>query len=273
VSAGVWPPAELVAEIQGELGGRSSDLALVLGSGLGGITERMRSDWSREAADIPGYPRSTVVGHKGRLRFGTIGGCTLWVVEGRVHLYEGYGVEEVTRYVRLLRALGVGRLLLTNAAGSVDAGAAGPGDIVLCRDAVSFFFRALAEPEWRGAWRSRGALSDPELCRIATEVARREGIALRPGVLVGSLGPSYETAAEVRAWRRIGGTVASMSTVPEAIAARELGMRCLLFSLVTNYGTGLSLSPLDHSEVVEVADRAGAALERFVTCLLRRLAS
>jgi len=270
-----WPSPELVSSLRGELGGRASDLALVLGSGLGGMTSRLEATWSRAAEEIPGYPRSTVVGHEGRLHLGRIGSRELFVVQGRVHLYEGHRVEVVTRYVRLLHALGVRTLVLTNAAGSVDPQSAGPGEIVLCRDAINLFFRPLARPSSRfaadGPWRLRSALSDPELCRRAIDTARQEGVPLRPGVLVGSLGPTYETAAEVRAWRAIGGTVASMSTVPEALAARELGMRCLLFSLVTNYGTGLSASPLDHAEVVKIANRAGATFERLIAALLPRI--
>lgn len=266
-----WPPPKVTEGILRELSGRSSDLALVLGSGLGGMASRLTRIWAREAAAIPGYPRSTVVGHQGRLLFGEIAGRPLWVVQGRAHLYEGYTVEQVTRYVRLLHALGVRTLLLTNAAGAVDATSSGPGEIVLCRDAISLFLCPLAAPAETGPWRSRSALADPDLCRLAEEAARSEGIPLRGGVLVGSLGPSYETAAEVRAWRAIGGTVASMSTVPEAVTARELGLRCLLLSLVTNYGTGLARAPLDHAEVVEIADRAGETLERLVNSLILRL--
>jgi len=266
-----WPPARLVAEIREELGGAGSDLGLVLGSGLGGVAGRLERRWSRGAADLPGYPRSTVAGHDGKLLFGRLAGRDLWVVQGRAHLYEGYTPEEATRYLRLLHALGVRRLVLTNAAGSVDPAAAAPGEVLLCHDALNLFLRPLAPSSWPGPWRRREPLGDPAFGRLAREVARELGILLREGILVGSLGPSYETAAEVRLARRLGGTVASMSTVPEGLVARELGIRCVLFSLVTNFGTGLTLKPLDHEEVMAMGRLAGRDLERLIAGLAARL--
>lgn len=275
-----WPPPELAREILADVGDRASDLALVLGSGLGGIADELVAPWSREAHEIPGYPASTVAGHRGRLLLGQLNGRRLWVVQGRVHLYEGHSAVYVTRYVRLLYELGVRTLVLTNAAGSVDR-RVGPGGIVLGVDALSLFFRPLARPARdrvgdgaeleRAVWACRPPLADPELVSLAEDTARREGIAIEKGVLVGSSGPAYETAAEVRAWRRLGGTVASMSTVPEALEARELGMRAVFFSLVTNYGTGLSNQPLTHGEVVAEANRAGARLGALLSALAPRL--
>ena len=279
-----WPPPSLVESIERELGPHRSRVALVLGSGLGGIATSMHMHWSGDAARMPGYPMSSVAGHEGRLIFGRLPrmrsgespshGPWIWVVQGRVHLYEGHAPETVTRYLRLLHALGVTTLVLTNAAGSVDTRVQ-PGDLVLADDAISMFHRPLA-PARTGPhaslWQSRAsALSDPRLIELAEETASALGIALQRGVLVGSLGPSYETAAEVRAWRRFGGTVASMSTVPEAVHARELGMNVLLFSLVTNLGTGLSPQRLSHADVVATADRAGVRLGTLLTELTFRL--
>jgi purine-nucleoside phosphorylase len=280
----VWPPADLVRSIRSDLAGRSSTVALVLGSGLGGLADVLTDPWIREGDGIPGYPRSTVAGHRGRLLLGGLGGREAWVVQGRVHLYEGYTPEDATRYVRLLHALGVRILILTNAAGSVDP-SVGPGEIVLAADAISLFFRPLAVPsklrsglsaagrQGQGAppWRCREPLVDRDLFLLAERVAGGKRIPIRSGVLVGSLGPSYETAAEVRAWRALGGTVASMSTVPEAIAARELGMRCLLFSLVTNYGTGLAREHLRHEDVVRRAVRAGARLAELLAAIVAEI--
>lgn len=305
-----WPRPELIETLRKQAGGRSSDLALVLGSGLGGIADRLENVWAKSAAEIEGYPVSTVAGHAGRLLLGEIDGRTLWVVQGRVHMYEGHPPERVTRYVRLLHALGVRTLLLTNAAGSVDPHV-GAGELLLADDAISLFFRPLAKAGLeietsitgarsvprsdgpsestgsvheqsgraatsetfasRHAWRARGRISDPDLAFIAQDVARREGVRLRRGTLVGSLGPNYETAAEVRAWRQLGGTVASMSTVPEAVQARELGIRCLLFSLVSNLATGMSADPLTHEDVVRVAGTAGREMERLLRALVGML--
>ena len=170
-----FDPAGLARTVLAETGGASSDLALVLGSGLGGLADCLERRWERLGSEMPGYPVSTVVGHAGRLILGTLSGRAAWVVQGRVHLYEGYTPEEVTRYVRLLHALGVRTLVLTNAAGSLDATAAAPGEVVLCRDAVNLFFRCLARPAQELPWRARGPLSDPELCRVAMETACEAG--------------------------------------------------------------------------------------------------
>lgn len=306
-----WPTSDVVQLVEERIGG-TSDVALVLGSGLGGIANELGSPRTLRSGEIPGYPSSTVAGHEGRLHLAEWGGRRIWCVQGRVHLYEGHTPEVATRYVRLLHALGVRTLLLTNAAGSLTTGVQ-PGEIVLDRDAISLFFQTLAAPaSWAGEstgdvgspngtlggtgsgappvgaarteaaggqgryassslWRCRGALSDPALASVARDVGLELRIPFHEGTLVGGLGPTYETAAEVRAWRRLGGTVASMSTVPEAIQARELGMRVLMFSLVTNLGTGLSVSPLSHAEVVEVADRAGAQLARLLEGIVGRL--
>jgi inosine/guanosine/xanthosine phosphorylase family protein len=269
----VWPPREVVDCVTRDLAGRASPIALVLGSGLGGMADALTDPWVREAAAIPGFPRSTVSGHRGRLLLGALGGRDVWVVQGRVHMYEGYTAEEVTRYVRLLHALGVRVLLLTNAAGSVDS-AVGPGEILLAADAINLFFRPLAMPAVGCSgpvWRRREPLVDRELFALAQRVACERRIPIRTGILVGSLGPSYETAAEIQAWRALGGTVASMSTVPEAIVARELGMRCLLFSLVTNYGTGLSGQALRHEDVVRHAFQAGGRLAELLAAIVARL--
>jgi len=171
----------------------------------------------------PGIPQ-----HRGgpsrTTSLGGLAGRDVWIVQGRVHLYEGYTPEEVTRYVRLLHALGVRTLILTNAAGSVD-GSVGPGEIVLAADAINLFFRALAapaepassssdaSPEALSPWRRREPLVDRALLSLGERVASEERISIRTGVLVGSLGPSYETAAEVRRLAGARGTVASMSTV------------------------------------------------------------
>ena len=271
-----WPTPEVVDLVRGRMG-ESSSIGLVLGSGLGGIANDLGDRRTLTSGEIPGYPSSTVSGHEGKLHLGQWGGRRIWCVQGRVHLYEGHTPEVATRYVRLLHALGVRTLLLTNAAGSLTTGVR-PGEIVLDRDAISLFFRPLAAPApWTGTgpgeqlWRRRGALSDPALVGCAKDAGLELRIPFHEGTLVGGLGPTYETAAEVRAWRRFGGTVASMSTVPEAIQARELGMRVLMFSLVTNLGTGLSVSPLSHAEVVEVADRAGAQLARLLQGIVARI--
>ena len=274
----LWPPPDLLQTLNRERAGRDAAVGLVLGSGLGGIADALETPWSRDGAAIAGYPQSTVAGHRGRLLWGRLAGTAVWIVQGRVHLYEGYTREEVTRPVRLLQALGVRTLILTNAAGSLDP-LIRPGDLVAVSDAFAFPTRETTRGGARAGmkdaealpWRSRPPLVDPALLRLTRAVALEEGLALPMGVLAASLGPAYETAAEVAAYRRLGGSVATMSTVPEALEARMLGLRCLILSLITNLATGLAPAALEHQEVVERAGEASQRLQRLLAALLPRL--
>ncbi len=270
-----WPPPALLERLRSETPERTPTLGIVLGSGLGLLADALDRPIAFSAADLPGYPVSTVPGHEGRLISGFLSGRAVWVVQGRVHLYEGHTAEIVTRPVRLLAALGVETLILTNAAGSLDPSAP-PGSICLDEDALNLFWRPLATPAPNalyqgGLWSRRGPLVEPWLAQLAFDAAGECGVELRRGVLGASSGPTYETAAEVRAWRSLGATVASMSTVPEALVARELGLRLLIFSLVTNLGTGLSPTPLSHDEVTTAANEAGGRLGRLIAAIVAKL--
>lgn len=274
-SADPWPSPDLLRRLRSETPERTPKLAIVLGSGLGPLADALTDPISFSAADLPGYPVSTVPGHEGRLISGFLSGRAVWVVKGRVHLYEGHSAEIVTRPVRLLAALGVETLILTNAAGSLDP-TLRPGSICLDEDALNLFWRPLAEPApdalYRdGLWSRRGPLVEPALARLAEKAAGECGVELHRAVLGASSGPTYETAAEVRAWRSFGATVASMSTVPEALVARELGLQLLIFSLVTNLGTGLSPTPLSHDEVTAAANEAGGRLGRLIAAIAAKL--
>ena len=212
-------------------------------------------------------PAASVAGHAGRVWLGWWGGCCVLVFQGRLHLYEGHPVETITLSVRAAAELGVRDIVLSNAAGSCD-GAIPPGSLMRASDLLDLFFHRI-----RGRARAphigRGGVLDADLGAVLDEAARRERIDLRHGVLCGSLGPSYETASEVRLWRRLGASAACMSTVPEAFAARAAGMRVAAVSLITNLGTGLRAGArLDHSEVVEQAAHAGEELG----CLLKKAA-
>lgn len=258
------PVDRAAASLAARFGGRIPETAIVLGSGLGAIADDLQDLIEVAAADVPGLPASGVAGHAGRIRLGRWAGREVLVFQGRVHLYEGHPAETATRAVRAAARLGAGTLLLTNAAGSCHAGLP-PGSLMRATDLIDLFFRRLrgaAPPPFIG----RGGVLDAGVGRRLDEAAILERIPLRHGVLCGSLGPSYETAAEVRLWRAIGASAACMSTVPEAFAARASGMRVGAISLVTNFGTGVSASRLDHAEVVEWAARAGEDLRR----LLRR---
>ncbi len=242
------------------------DLAIVLGSGLGEIAEDMDEAKRIASDEVPGFPRSTIAGHAGQIHLGKWGSRTVLIFQGRIHLYEGHEVAKVTLAVRTAATLGIRDLILTNAAGSCDPSIP-PGSLMRASDIMNLFFRRIGGSVGDERIGGGGVL-DPALNRAIDEAARLEQIELRSGVLCGSLGPSYETASEIRLWRRIGASAACMSTVPEAVAAHRAGMRVAAISLITNLGTGISSGPLDHAEVMALGARAGSNLGR----LLRRTA-
>lgn len=248
------------------LGALTPEIAVVLGSGLGVIANTLEESTSVATEEIPGFPVSTVAGHAGRVHLGRWGGRVVLLFQGRVHLYEGYPIQTVTLGVRTAAELGARYLVLTNAAGSCDR-AIRPGSLMRASDLLDLFFRRLRGNS-KKPFIGRGRTLDPELGAMIDEAARREKITLSHGVLCGSSGPSYESAAEIRLQRAIGAHAACMSTVPESYAAVDSGLRVAAISLITNYGTGITQERLDHAEVVEWAERAGKDLGR----LLRRLA-
>jgi purine-nucleoside phosphorylase len=227
-------------------------IAVVLGSGLGDLDLGPMSD-RIPYAKIPGFPRTGVGGHAGVL---TAGGG-LVVLRGRAHYYEGLSMEEVVRPVRVLARLGVTTLLLTNAAGAVNPKFR-PGDLMLIRDHLNLM----------GAHPLRGAASFVDLTEVYDRGLRRR-VRLPEGVYAAMPGPSYETPAEIRMLRTLGADAVGMSTVPEAIAAREAGLRVLGISLITNLGAGLGRRPLSHAEVLEASVRARPGMERVLRRLLK----
>lgn len=252
--------------LRNRLGIERPRLAVVLGSGLGSVAESLLEARGMPAGEIPGFPRAAVQGHEGEVRFGRWGGCPTLIFRGRVHLYEGHSAETITLAVRTAALLGASELVLTNAAGSCDASIP-PGCLMRSTDLLDLFFRRLRIPGAPGRI-ATAPLLDAEVGSRLDAAALAEGIHLRTGVLCGSPGPAYETASEVRLWRRIGGHAACMSTVPEAFAGRAAGMRVGVVSMISNYGTGISPGPLDHRDVMEQAALAGVDLGR----LLRRFA-
>lgn len=248
-------------------------VGLVLGSGLGGLTEALAEPTVVPFDALPGFPRSGVEGHAGRFVAGTLGGRDVLVQAGRYHVYEGHPDAVVAAPVRAMAALGVTDLVLTNAAGGVDP-LLEPGDLLLLNDHLNLMFRhPLVGPVQAGEERfpDMSAPYDPALRRLAMAAARELGIPLREGVYAAVTGPSYETPAEVRMLARMGAHAVGMSTVPEATVAAALGLRCVAFSMVTNKAAGLSLDPLSHEEVMEVGARAGASLGKLLTALVARL--
>lgn len=243
---------------------------LVLGSGLGPLADTVEDAVAVPFTQVPGFPSTSVVGHAGRWVAGRLNGCPVLVQQGRFHVYEGHPLDVVAAPVRVAAALGVEILVVTNAAGGIRRDLS-PGSLVLLDDHINLQARTpLMGPARPGETRFTDMTDayDGDLRTRALEAARRLGIDLERGVYVAVTGPSYETPAEVRMLETLGADVVGMSTVPEVLVARALGLRCLGFSLVTNPAAGLASEPLDHDEVMEVAREAGARLGAVVRAVL-----
>lgn len=250
-------------------------LGLVLGSGLGGLVDAVEVAASRPYSEIPGFSKSTVEGHSGRLVIGRMAGVPVAVMQGRVHLYEGYPPAQVVFPTRVLVALGASRLLITNAAGAVNPEYA-PKDLMLIEDHLNLTGQnPLCGPNVASLgprFPDMSAPYDPSFRLLAHQAAARLGLSLQEGVYAGLLGPSYETPAEVRMLGRLGADAVGMSTVHEVIAARHMGARVLGLSCITNMGSGLGDKPLNHAEVKEVADAVRDSLSALITELVPRIA-
>lgn len=249
------------------LDGRTPAVAVTLGSGLGGLADRVEDPIRLRYDQIPGCHPATVVGHQGELVAGTLGGVSVVLQNGRFHMYEGHSAFETALPVRVLAGCGVTRLVVTNAAGGIHPGWS-PGTLMLITDHLNLTGQnPCTGPVLAGEARfhDMSAPYDAGLREAAHEVARGAGIALEEGVYAGLLGPSYETAAEVRMLRTMGADAVGMSTVVEVIAARARGMRCLGISLITNPAAGTFDGVLDHGEVMATAAAAGARLGDLVT--------
>jgi len=230
-----------------------AEIAFVLGSGLGAFAEKLQRARAVPAADLDGLPLGSVPGHAGRIVAGEIGGVRVIVQQGRVHLYEGWSVQELTRAVRAFGAIGVRALVLTNAAGGIRAGFR-PGTLMRIRDHIDLQGRApLARAE-----RGFGTPWDGELGAVLEGAARKSGLSLESGVYAGLLGPAYETPAEIRWLRSLGADAVGMSTVAEASAGRASGMRVAGISCITNMAAGLAPGALSHDDVLETSRRVAA---------------
>ena len=242
-------------------------VGMVLGSGLGGLAERIEDRVVVPFEEIPEFPPSTVAGHAGRLVVGRLGGVAVAVLEGRAHLYEGATAEDVTFGVRLLAWFGVRSLLLTNAAGAVNPDLA-PGQLVRIVDHLNLTgVNPLTGPNDERLGVRFPDMSEPYDARLGgllDACASRLSIALRPGVYAGLAGPSYETPAEIRMLGTLGADLVGMSTVLEVIAARHAGVRVAALSLVTNLAAGLSAKGLSHDDVLEAGAGAVERLGRLL---------
>ena len=249
-------------------------VALILGSGLGDYGNTMDIVTTVPYKDIVGFPQSTVQGHKGQFLFGYVGQVPVVCMQGRVHYYEGYPITDVVLPVRLMKLMGAEVLFLTNAAGGVNVNY-NAGDLMLIEDHICMIPNPLMGEnisEFGSRFPDMSDTYDKALRDIIKEQAGQMGIHLQEGVYVQFSGPSYETPAEVRMARALGGDAVGMSTAVEAIAANHMGMHICGISCITNMAAGVQTSPLDHAEVQETADRVAATFSKVVTASIIAIA-
>jgi len=249
-------------------------VGLTLGSGLGALAERVEDATIIEFRDLPGFPEPSVEGHSGRLVLGRLGGRDVACLQGRVHLYEGHPPQAVVPLVRTLKLIGCETYFATNAAGALDPDAE-PGQLMLITDHINFQFgNPLVGPNdesFGPRFPPMDGAYDAEHQALLLRVADDLGITLREGVYLATLGPSFESHAEVRAFGRLGANAVGMSTVPEVIVARHCGMRAAAVSVLTNLAAGLSDMVLSHEQTLQYGQAAAEDLTRLVLGFLEGL--
>jgi purine-nucleoside phosphorylase len=269
-------PHDAAAAIRGRAGAVAPKAALVLGSGLAGVADRIARPVVIDYDVIPGFPRPSVEGHAGRLVLGEFAGVAVACLQGRVHLYEGTDGRAVRHYIRTLKVLGCEVLVLTNAAGSLRP-EAGPGSLMLITDHINMQpVNPLMGPnddEFGPRFPPLDEAYDATLRGHMHAAAGDAGLALHDGVYLALLGPSFETPAEIRAYGRLGADAVGMSTVPEAIVARHCGLRVAAVSAITNLAVGLGDIPLSHAQTLDVARQCAGDIGRLLAAFFGRLAN
>ena len=249
-------------------------VALVLGSGLGDYASQLRVEAAVDYHEIEGFPVSTVPGHTGRFVFGYVGDVPVVCMQGRVHYYEGYSMEEVVLPVRLMKKIGIEILFLTNASGGINPEFAA-GDFMMIRDQIASFVPSPLigqNIEKLGTrFPDMTHIYDEELQHLIRETAEEERVPLREGVYLQTTGPNFESPAEVKMYGLLGADAVGMSTACEAVAARHAGIRVCGISCVSNMASGISGKELSHQEVQAVADRRSAEFERLVTKIIEKM--
>jgi purine-nucleoside phosphorylase len=243
--------------LRGRFSGTVPKIGIVLGSGLGGFAGRVQSDLSIPTSSIPNWPASTVEGHAGNLISGRISEAPVVVLQGRVHYYEGYPIRRVVFGIRVLARLGVRHLVLTNAAGGVNPKLS-PGDLMLVTDHLNLMGvnPLIGETDSGPRFPDLSNAYDAGWRAEALSCAKKLGVPLKQGILVATSGPSYETPAEIRMIRKLGGDAVTMSTIPEVIAAAQSGIRVVALSTITNMAAGIGKTRLDHGDVQKAAAEA-----------------
>lgn len=247
--------------IRGRVAGFQPEVGIILGTGLGGFADKIEAVHCVDYKDIPGFPRSTVQGHAGRMIFGTLEGRRVVAMQGRFHYYEGYAMSQVTLPVRVMAQLGIRYLFVSNASGGINP-TFRVGDLMVITDHINLLPNPLIGPnieELGPRFPDMHNCYDKELIALATKIAEEEQIKLQYGVYVGGTGPTFETQAEYRYFKIIGGDAAGMSTVPEVIVARHMSIPVFGVSVITN--CGLSDEIGDHEDVQLQGRKAGVRME------------
>jgi inosine guanosine and xanthosine phosphorylase family len=263
------------AYIQEKLGKiQAGSIALVTGTGLGGLTDAIENPASLSYAEIPEFPVSTVASHAGRLITGTIEGVPVIAMHGRFHLYEGFSAREVTHAIRTMGELGVRTLILTNAAGALNPSFA-TGSPMLIEDHINLTGTTPLRGENNDAWGDRFpdmcSVYDPRLRQLAVDKALTLGLRLERGVYIQIMGPNMETPAETRMYRTLGADAIGMSTCMEAIAARHMGMRLLAFSCLTNKNLPDCMQEASLEQVIAQAEKSSAAMTALIKAILKEI--
>lgn len=250
------------------------EIGIILGSGLGTLGEKIQNPQYVDYKDIPNFPVSTAPGHVGRFVFGTLNNKKVMCMQGRIHLYEGYPVESVVMPIRVMKMMGVKTLIITNAAGGINENF-DVGDIMVISDHINFTGRncLIGKNDDRFGVRfpDMSFGYSPELSKVAFDCAKKLGIKLQKGVYIGCTGPSYETPAEIRAFRIMGADAVGMSTVQEVIAANHCGINVLGFSLISNKAAGRSGERLTEEEVLTIGKQKSEEMQTLITKIVGEL--
>ena len=265
---------EAAAEVIRERCGAVPQTALILGSGLGDFADTLTAAVAMSYAELPNWPASTVVGHSGRLVIGTVAGRRVAALAGRVHAYEGHPFSTVAFATRVMGRVGVKQIILTNAAGGVNTGFT-RGALMIIDDHINLLggnpLAGENDERFGPRFPDMTEVYSKRLRRIADQAAAAKGLSVTHGVYAGLLGPSYETPAEIRYLRAIGADAVGMSTIPEAIAARHMGLEVLGLSCITNMAAGVLPEPLDHDEVLETTRRVRGTFIALLEGIIERL--
>jgi purine-nucleoside phosphorylase len=274
-ASNIFATAEHAARtIRSRVGAEEARVALVLGSGLGGFADEFSEAVAIPYQDIPGFATSTAEGHAGKLVAGKVDNVSVIAMQGRVHFYEGYSLEQVTFPMRVFNQLGIKTVVLTNAAGGIN-NELSQGALMIISDHLNL----MGVNPLRGPNDDRLGPRFPDMSEVyarglqelAVEEARALGVEVRRGVYAGLSGPSYETPAEIHMLRNFGADAVGMSTVPEAIVARHMGMKVLGISCITNMAAGMSDEPINHEEVMETGARVRATFSQLLRRIITKL--